>query len=175
MNCWINKTVKLNDSWGPGAAHTLTTPLGKQPEILLRPRYLREAHGALHLGHFSIDFSSGYLADGWQGVNLIPMGSSPVTGISGLPEWSPAEEQTYRKAIESASSLSDSRTERLEGVVPYLGKGNAVGYNKVRLFYVFKAVKGKNPDLVVIKVSTHAPVAGTVQAKQDGNGHGPPG
>lgn len=26
MNFWIHKRVTLNDSWGPGAAHTRTTP-----------------------------------------------------------------------------------------------------------------------------------------------------
>ena len=103
------------------------------------------------------------------------MGSSPATGISGLPEWSPAVEQVYRKAIESDTSLGDSRTERLEGVVPYLGSTGGIGYNKVRLFYIRNAVNGKVPDLIVIKISTHALSQGTIQGQQDGNGHGPPG
>lgn len=51
----------------------------------------------------------------------------------------------------------------------------AVGYNKVRLFYVVDAVQGRVRDLVVIKISTHASPRGTVQARQDGDGHGPPG
>jgi hypothetical protein len=174
VNCWINKTVKLNDNWGPGAVHTLATPVGKQPEFSLRPRYLRDAKGELQLAHFSIDFPSGYLADGWQGVNLTPMGSVDVKGISGLPEWDPSQRDTYRKAIEAATSLGDSRTLRLEGVIPYVSQQGSLGYNKVRLFYVFDAVKGKIPDLVVVKVSTHSAAPGTVHAQQDGNGQGPP-
>jgi hypothetical protein len=175
VKCWINTKIRLNDSWGQGAVHTLTTPVGKQPELAIRPRHLRDTQGSLQLAHFSVDFPSGYLSDGWNGVNLIPLGSSPVTGISGLPEWSPAVEQVYRKAIEAATSLGDSRTQRLEGVVPYLGNTTGIGYNKVRFFYIHDAVKGKVPDLIVIKVSTHALSQGTIQGQQDGNGHGPPG
>jgi hypothetical protein len=174
MKCWINKTLKLNDSWGQGAVHTLTTPLNKQPEMSFRSRHLRDGQGALQVAHFAIDFPSGYLADGWRGVNLVPLGSAPVTDIKNLPAWSKADEQTYRKAIDNAASLSNPNTARLEGVVPYLSKAGGIAYNKVKFFYVEKAVQGKNPDLVVIKVSTHAASAGTVQGKQDGAGHGPP-
>jgi hypothetical protein len=40
---------------------------------------------------------------------------------------------------------------------------------------VANAVQDKNmPDLVVIKTVTHKAVAGTVQARQDGSGQGPP-
>jgi hypothetical protein len=133
LNFWINKRVTLNDSWGPGAAHTLTTPLRQQPEFSLRPRYLRDAQGNRQLAHFSIDFPSGFLADGWGGVNFT-----------------------------------------LEGVIPHLGPQGGVGYNKVRLFYVSNAVQGPIPDLVVIKIATHVAIPGTVQARQDGSGHGPP-
>ena len=173
MKDWLNKSVRLNDSWGPGAADTLSTPLGQQPEFTFRGRHLRDAKGTRVCGHFSIDFASGYLADGWQGVNLIPIGTAPVTGISGLPPWDPSKRDTYRKMIDAATSLSDSRTTRLEGVVPYLGTGG-VGYNKVKLFYITNAVQGPSPDLVVIKVATHIAIPGTVHAKQDGIGHGPP-
>jgi hypothetical protein len=71
-------------------------------------------------------------------------------------------------------SLGDSRTLRLEAVIPYAGPGGGVGYNKVRLFYVSKAVQGPIADLVVVKIATHAAIAGTVQGRQEGDGHGPP-
>jgi len=62
VNYWINKRVTLDDSWGPGAAHTLTTPLGQQPEFALRPLHLRDAQGNPQLAHFSIDFPADYSA-----------------------------------------------------------------------------------------------------------------
>jgi hypothetical protein len=173
---WINKRIALNDSWGVGAADSLKTPLGQQPEFALRPRYLRDAQGSQQPAHFTVDFPSGFLADGWQGVNFIPMGTSPVSGISGLPPWDTAQLATYRKVIDAASvNLGDARTSRLEAVIPYLGQNGGVGYNKVRLFYVFDAVQGKVPDLVVVKTATHIAIPGTVQGRQDGTGHGPPG
>ncbi len=116
MNFWINKRVTLNDSWGPGASDTLRTPLGQQPEFSLRPRHLRDAQGSRQLAHFSIDFPSGFLSDGWWGVNFTPMGTMPVANT----------------------------------------------------------VQGPIPDLVVIKIATHVAIPGTVQARQDGSGHGPP-
>lgn len=173
MDHWSNKRIRLNDSWGSGAAHTLKTPLGEQPEFRLRPRFLRDAKGNAKLSHFSVDFPSGYLADGWQGVSLTPMGKDPVKDLAGLPPWDPSHRDAYRKAIEAATSLGDSRTLRLEGVVPHLEQGS-VAYNTVRLFYVAKAVKGPVADLVVIKTATHKGVSGTVQARQDGSGQGPP-
>lgn len=175
MNHWINKSVKINDSWGPGAAHTLVTPLGQPAEFTLRPLYVRDAGGTPQLAHFWIDFPSGYLADGWQGVNFIPMGSTPPAGITGLPQWDPKHRDAYRKAIASAAgNLGDSKTARLEGVVPYVDQ-SGVGYNKVRLYYAFNAVQGTCVDLVVVKITTHVACPGTVQGKQDGEGHGPPG
>jgi hypothetical protein len=177
VNHWIDKYVRLNDSWGPGSAHTLSTPLGKLPEFSVRPRYLRDREGKSHPAHFWIDFSSGYLADGWQGVNFIPMGKSEVAGITGLPAWDPTHKDTYQTMIEKArGSLDDSRTLRLEGVIPYVGS-KGLGYNCVRLFYVHGAVKGRGngADLVVIRIVTHTGMSGTVQAKQDGTAHGPPG
>jgi hypothetical protein len=174
VDWWTNKRVTINDSWGPGAAHTLTTPIGKPPEFRLRPRHLRDAQGDPQLAHFSIDFPSGYLADGWQGVNFIPLGTVGVSGISGLPQWAAAHGATYRNAIAAAAtSLGDSRTLRLEAVIPYVAQGG-VGYNKVRLFYVANAVQGQIADLVVIKITTHAAIPGTVQGRQDGDAHGPP-
>jgi len=118
VNHWINKKVALNDSWGPGAVHTLKTPLGQQPEFWLRPRYLRDAQGNAQLSHFTVDFSSGFLADGWQGVSFTPLGTDAVAGISALPPWDPSQRDVYRRAIDAASaSLGDSRTARLEAVI----------------------------------------------------------
>ena len=176
MNHWSNKRVGLNDSWGVGADHTLKTPIGEQAEFYLRPRYLRDARGKSQLAQFSIDFSSGFLADGWQGVNFIPMGNTPVSGMTGLPPWDPSQRDVYRKAIDAATvTLGDSRTSRLEAVVPYIDSGTSeVGYNKVRLFYVANAVTGKVKDLVIVKIATHASAPGTVQGRQDGTAHGPP-
>jgi hypothetical protein len=176
VNYWSNIRVRLSDCWGPGAVHTLATPLGTQPEFILHPRHLRDAQGGQHLAQFSIDFPSGYLADGWQGINFIPMGTTAVAGISGLPQWDPSHRDTYRNTITAAAaSLTDSRTLRLEAIVPYLGSQGGVGYNKVRLFYVNNAAQGPTCDLVIIKITTHAAIPGSVQARQDGDGHGPPG
>jgi hypothetical protein len=172
---WVNTRVRLNDNWGTGAAHTLSTPTGKQAEFLLRPRYLRDTTGNPQLAHFQIDFPSGYLADGWQGITFTPMGQKPVTGISGLPQWDASQRQKYRDAIAAAEgSLSNSHTERLEAVIPYLAEDGKLGYNTVRLFYVSDATRSKPKDLVIIRIATHTPIAGTVQARQDGSGHGPP-
>jgi hypothetical protein len=172
---WMNKSVKLNDTWGPGAVDSLSTPLGTYPEFSLHARHLRDAAGNPQPAHFTIDFPSGYLADGWQGVNFIPLGSIPVAGISGLPPWDPAKRDTYRRTIDAAvASLTDPRTERLEAVIAFLGPQGGVGYNKVRLFYVVNAVQGPVPDLVVVRVATHVGIPGTVQARQEGGGQGPP-
>lgn len=174
MNNWINKTVALNDSWGQGAIDTLATPLGKHPQFTLRARHLLDAKGQRSCAHFGIDFSSGYLADGWQGVNFIPIGTAAVTGISGLPPWDPSQQNTYRKMIQAAyPSLGGSNTERLEGIIPYMGT-RGIGYNKVKLFYIANAVQGPEPDLVVVTISTHVSIPGTVQGKQEGGGQGPP-
>jgi len=176
VNYWSHKTVMLNDSWGPGAAHTLTTPTGQKPEFSLHPRYLRDSQGNRYLAHFTIDLPSGFMPDGWQGVNFVPLGSAAASGISGLPlpPWDPSQQAIYRKVIDSASAiLADSRTLRLEAVIPYVDQGN-LGYNKVRLFYLANAVQGPLPDLVVVKIATHAAAPGTVQGRQDGTSQGPP-
>jgi hypothetical protein len=171
---WSHKTVTLNDSWGPGAVHTLTTPTGLKPEFSLHPRYLRDPKGTRHLAHFTIDFPSGLMPDGWHGVNFVPLGSAAVTGISGLPAWDPSQQATYRKVIDAAAGvLADSRTLRLEAVIPYVALGN-LGYNRVRLYYIEKAVQGPIEDLVVVKIATHAPAPGMVQGRQDGASQGPP-
>jgi hypothetical protein len=171
---WSHKSVILNDSWGPGAGHTLTTPTGLKPEFSVHPRYLRDPRGNRHLAHFTIEFSSGFMPDGWQAVNFVPLGSVAVTGISGLPPWDPSQEAVYRKVIDAASGqLADSRTLRLEAVIPYVALGT-LGYNRVRLFYVEKAVQGPIEDLVVVRIATHAAAAGVVQGRQEGSAQGPP-
>ena len=171
MNHWINMNIRLNDHWDPGADHSLSTPMKVEPEFSLRPRYLRDPQGNLKLAHFTVDFSSGYLSDGWQGVNFVPLGENPVNDISNLPGWDPKQRDVYRAAIRAAKSLADSRTARLEAVVPHLETGG-VGYNEVRLFYIPNAVHGSQPHLVVVKTVTHKAPAKTVQARQDGSGHG---
>jgi len=172
----MNTRVTLLDHWGPGAAHSLKTPIGHQPEFTLHPRHLRDAHGAPQVAHFTIDFPSGYLADGWQGVNFIALGTRECRGIKGLPPWAPSQRTRYRSAIASAADeLSSSKTRRLEGVVSYLGSGGAVGYYVVRLFYISNAVRGKNADLVVVNTEPYTGVKGEVQARQGtGGGYGPP-
>ena len=176
MKCWIHTRVTLNDSWGLGASDILETPLKRSPEFYLRPQYLRDAQGNHQIANFVVDFQSGYLADGWQGATFTPRGTQPVAGISGLPPWDPTQKAAYRQVIDAAAmSLSDARTQRLEGVIPYLDPNGGVGYDTVRLFYAFNAVSGGNmPHLVIVKTATLAGVPGTVQARQDGSGQGPP-
>lgn len=176
MNYWNHKLIALNDAWGPGADHSLTTPLKVLPEFTLRPRYLKDAQGKSQQAYFSIEFSSGYLADGWQHVNLIPMGIQALTPLTGLVAWDPSQRDAYRRAIvAAANAFADPRTARLEAVIPYVSAQGAIGYNKVRLFYIANAViGGPDPDLVVVKIATHVTPVGTVQGRQDGDGHGPP-
>ena len=175
MKYWTNIRVTLLDSWGSGAAHSLKTPVGRQPEFTLHPRHLRAGDGSSQLAHFTIDLSSGYLADGWQGVNFIPLGTREVRGTRALPAWSPSQKARYRSAIEGlADTLADPRTLRLEAIIPYLGKGGRVGYNKVRLFYLSNAARGPDRDLVVVKIATHVGIKGEVLARQEGTGYGPP-
>jgi hypothetical protein len=173
---WMNTRVTLVDTWGPGAGHTLDTPMGRKPEFTLHPRHLRNADGTPQLAHFTVDFPSGYLADGWQGVNFIPLGTKDFRGIKGLPPWTAAQKGRYRRAIDGAADdLSNGRTRRLEAVVPYLGGKGNVGYYTVRLYYLFNAVRGKIKDLVVVQTFPHVGVTGEVQARQGGGaGTGPP-
>jgi hypothetical protein len=174
VNYWSNVLVRLNDVWGH-SLDGLTTPTARLPEFIVHPRHLRDAAGKTQLAHFTIDFPSGYLDDGWQGVNFVPMGSQAVSGISGLPPWDPSQKNTYQRMISSAVSLGDSRTLRLEAIIPYLGQKGGVGYKNVRLFYVPNAVNGPVPDLVIVQTHTLIGISGTVQARQDGSGQGPPG
>jgi hypothetical protein len=173
---WTHTSVVLNDSWGLGADDILKTPLGKNPEFTLRPRYLRDSQGNRQVAHFTVEFSSGYLPDGWQGATFTPMGVDPVQGIAGLPEWDPVHKTGYRDKINAAAaSLGNPRTERLEGVIPYLGAKGGVGYDTVRLFYVADAVTSSHsPHLVVLKTATLVDIPGNVRSRQDGSGQGPP-
>jgi hypothetical protein len=175
VNYWSNSRVILNDAWGASPPDILQNPLGKLAEFTLRPRHLRDGTGGLQLAHFTIDFQSGHLADGWQGASFTPMGTTAVTAISGLPPWDPSKRDTYRQAIDGAKSvLSEPRALRLEGIVPFLGK-NGVGYDTVKLFYLANAVQGAKKDLVVVTTTVMAGAAGSVRGSQDGSSHGPPG
>lgn len=172
----MNIRVALLDSWGPGAAHSLKTPVNRPAEFTLHARHLRGSDGTPQLAHYTIDFASGFLGDGWQGVNFIPVGSKDVTAIKGLPRWTPAQKGRYRDAIESAKDdFAKPGARRLEGVIPYLSKNGTVGYNRVCLFYLVNATRGTNRDLVVVRIATHIDAKGEVQARQEGNGYGPPG
>lgn len=174
MNCWIDKTVKLNDSWGPGAANVLQAPLGCPAEFSLRGRYIRDVKGRWQLGQLRAEIASGYLCDGWQNAVFTPVGVNAVTGISGLPVWDPSQAETYRKAINGPDhNLGDSRTARLEAVIAYADADGVVGFDTVRLYYASDAVQG-SADLVIVKTATHTGIPGTVQVRQDGGAHGPP-
>jgi hypothetical protein len=176
VDYWRDKTIKLNDSWGPGAANVLRGPLGSAPEFSLRARYLRGTQAARQLAQFRVEISSGYLSDGWQDAVFTPFGTVPVTGIAGLPPWDSSKADVYHDLIIGPNhNLGDYKTERLEGVIPFLDASGAVGYDTVRLFYASKAVQGgPNEDLVILKIATYAAAPGTVQVRQDGGGHGPP-
>jgi hypothetical protein len=142
----------------------------------MRAEYVRDSQAQWQLSQLRAKISSGYLSDGWQGVLFTPLGTVPVDGISGLPPWDPSQAQVYRDLIEGPNNnLGDSRTIRLEGVIPYADSNGVVGYDTVRLFYAFNAVVGGPfPDLVIIKTATLVAIPGTVQVRQDGGGHGPP-
>lgn len=176
MNCWMNITIAMNDSWGPGAADVLRAPLGCACEFSLRPRYLRDARGTRQVAQFEVDFASGYMSDGWRAAVFTPVGTLPVSGIVGLPPWDPTQAKTYQDLIEGATTnLGDSRTLRLEGVIPYTDPSGAVGYDTVRLFYALNATQGvESPDLVILKTATLVGISGVVQVRDDGGGQGPP-
>jgi hypothetical protein len=176
VNCWIDKTVTLNDTWGPGANDVLRAPLGCPPEFSLRPVYLRDSHGDWKLSQLRAAISSGCLSDGWNGALFTPVGTANVEGIYNLPPWDPSQSATYRNLIEGPNTnIGDSRTLRLEGTIPYVDATGAVGYDTVRLFYAFNAVLGSaNADLVVVKTSTLVGIPGAVQIRQDGGAEGPP-
>jgi hypothetical protein len=176
VNSWIDKTITLNDSWGPGANDVLRAPLGCAPEFSLRAVYLRDSRGAWKLSQLRAAISSGYLSDGWNGALFTPVGTVEVKGIYGLPPWDPSQADTYRNLIVGPNNnLGDSRTVRLEGTIPYVDANGVVGYDTVRLFYAFNAVLGSaNSDLVIVKTSTLAGIPGTVQIRQDGGAEGPP-
>jgi hypothetical protein len=142
----------------------------------MRARYLRDGQGIRQLGQLQAEISSGYLGDGWQRAVFTPVGTVPVKGIYGLPPWDPSQAKVYRDMIESPNNnLGDSRTIRLEGVIPYADANGVVAYDTVRLFYAFNAVQGAPiADLVIVKIATLVALPGTVQIRQDGGAHGPP-
>jgi hypothetical protein len=177
VNNWVAKSrVNLNDAWGQSFKELLYNPLGKLAEFAVRARHLRDTSANLQLSHFTIDFQSGYLAEGWAGSSFTPMGKNPVKTITGLPPWSSGASATYRKVIDAAGTeLGNSATARLQGVVSYLNAQGQVIYDTVKLFYVTNAVNdSKNPDLVVVTTQSLSGSAGGVQGRQDGTGQGPP-
>jgi hypothetical protein len=176
---WIDRTIKLNDSWGPGAAAVLGVPLGCAAEFSLRARYLRDTRGTRQPGQLRAEISSGYLSDGWHDAIFTPVGTVPIKGIFGLPPWDPSQADTYRKLIDGPNNnLGDPGTLRLEGSIGYVDPNGAVGYYTARLFYAFNAVEGAPcPDLVIIKLKNLVPIPGVVKPLEldDGGGQGPPG
>jgi hypothetical protein len=176
VNCWKDKTIKINDSWGPITNSVLRVPLGCSPVFSMRGRYLRTPQGTEKLGQIHAEISSGYLSDGWQRAVFTPVGTVPVKGIYGLPPWDPSQSQVYRDMIDGPNNnLGDSRTMRLEGVIPYANGSGDIGYETVRLFYAFNAVQGAPiADLVIVKSTTLLAVPGTVKVSDDGGGQGPP-
>ena len=178
MNCWKDKTIMINDQWGAGGRNLLLAPLGCNAEISLRARYLRKADGTRQPAQFEAECSSGYLGEGWQGAVFTPVGHQAVTGIFGLPPWdgTPATQTKYRDMINgTGNNLNDSTTRRLEATVPYMSSAGTIGYDTVRLFYVFDAVEGSEiADLVVVKIAALLAPPGTVSALQEGTGQGPP-
>ena len=173
MNPWKDKTIKLNDSWGPVTNTVLRVPLGCAPEFSMRARYLRDNQGVRQLGQLRAEISSGYLSDGWQGAIFTPIGSVPVEGIQGLPPWDPSQAKVYRDMIDGPdNNLGDSRTQRLEGSIPYVGADGTIGCEAVRLFYAYNAVQGAPiADLVILKRMT---LIGTPSPLDDGGASGPP-
>jgi hypothetical protein len=173
VNPWKDKTIKLNDSWGPLTNTVLRVPLGCAPEFSMRGRYLRDNQGSRQLGQLRAEISSGYLSDGWQGAIFTPIGSVPVKGIYGLPPWDPSQAKVYRDMIDGPdNNLGDSRTLRLEGAIPYVGADGAIGYEAVRLFYAYNAVQGSPiADLVILKRTT---LIGAPGPLDDGGASGPP-
>jgi hypothetical protein len=175
VNNWVAKPrVILNDAW-KNYKDLLMNPKGSLAEFSVRARHLRDTSANLQLSHFSIDFQSGYLAEGWAGSSFTPMGKNPVTTITGLPPWSSGAGATYRKVIEAAATeLGNAATARLQGVVSYLAQGQVI-YDTVKLFYVSNAVNDpKNPDLVVVTTQALSGSIGGVQGRQEGIGQGPP-
>jgi len=153
----------------------LQVPLGIAPEFSLRGRFLRDKQSKKQLSHLRAEISSGHLSDGWQDAVFAPVGTVAVQGIVGLPPWDQSQADVYRNLIGGPNNnLGDSRTLRLEGIVPYVDADGTLGYDIVRLYYALNAVQGANPDLVIIKIATLVAISGTVQIKQDGVAHGPP-
>ncbi len=173
MNPWKDKTIKLNDSWGPITNTVLRVPLGCAPEFSMRARYLRDDRGGRKLGQLRAEISSGYLSDGWQSAIFTPLGTVSVKGIQGLPPWDPSHAKVYRDMIDGPdNNLGDSRTMRLEGAIAYVNADGTIGYEAVRLYYAFNAVQGAPiPDLVIVKRTS---ILGAPGPLDDGGASGPP-
>jgi hypothetical protein len=164
----------IADVWGAGADHSLKPKNGKPLDFWLQAQTLPNPGGNPYTVNYTVD-PTGSIPEGWKSVIFTPMGKNPVQGISKLPAWEEKQRAHYRKAIEDAhDNLCDSRTERLESIIPYVDEHGQLGYNAVRLFYVPDARQGPTPHLFVIKTATFKLGDGTVQACQDGSGHGPP-
>lgn len=178
MKCWIDKTITFNDAWGPGADDLLRAPLGCNPEVALRARYMRNAQGGLVVAQLTAECASGFIGDPWYGAVFTPVGTVPVEGIHGLPPWdgTPETQKIYRDMINGPNNnLGKPGTIRLETVLPYVGSNGVVGYDTVRLFYAFNAVYGSEiADLVIAKTATLVAAPGQVGVLQEGGGSGPP-
>jgi len=172
----MDKTVTLNDCWGLAAKTILKSPGGWRPEFRLRARALPDSHGRRQPVQLVAEIAPGYLAEGWAGAVFTPLGTIPVSGIKGLPPWDASTADQYRKVIDGGSTnIGDSRTLRLEGVVPFVNADGSIIYDTVRLYFAENAVQGGDaPHLVVVKTAILAATSGTVQARQDGAGQGPP-
>ena len=175
MKNWIDKTITLNDSWGPASKTILFAPGGGRPRFTLRARTIRNGGGHLVVAQLECEADADGIAGGWHGAIFTPTGSAPLTGVKGLQAFNPTTAKHYRDLLEGGTTnLGDSRTERLEGVVPYINASGKVEYDTVRLYFAENAVSGGSPHLVVVKTSQYGS-NGQVKARQDGVAHGPPG
>ena len=176
MKKWIDTTVTLNDCWGPAEKTILKAPSGRRPEFRLRARALPDSQGRRQPVQLIVEIAPGSLVEGWAGAVFTPLGTVPVSGLKGLPPWDASHAGAYRKAIEGGgTNIGDSRTLRLEGVVPFVDADGSIIYDTVRLYFAENAVQGGDvPHLVVVKTAFLPGTRGTVQARQDGGGQGPP-
>jgi len=173
---WIDKTVTLNDCWGLAANTILKAPSGSRPEFRLRARALPDSHGRRQPVQLVVEIVPGFMMEGWAGAVFTPLGTVAVSGIKGLPPWDTSNADQYRKVIEGGgTNIGDSRTLRLEGVVPFVNADGGIIYDTVRLYFAENAVQGGNvPHLAVVKTAVLAGSGGAVQARQDGGAYGPP-
>jgi hypothetical protein len=170
----IWNTVAICDAWGAGADHSLKPSNGEPLDFRLQAQTLPNPEGGDYVVNYAVDPRSNVPA-GWKGAIFTPVGKDPVQGIRKLPDWDDTKRDEYRKAVDDAyDNLCDSRTERLESIIPYVDENGQLGYNAVRLFYVPNVRTNPPKHLFVIKTATFKLGDGTVQACQDGSAHGPP-